>query len=152
MIEHISKRFSPLKNENRWLGFGRMSWNEENNLKWTSKYRTAEYCERELTFSSTEIWAPHWNECFRANQRPNMFVSIYHLNFEDIRHGLLIAIPLRLVKEREDFISSRISAIQQFVDGSAVSLVDRHWTPGGQFPNHMDDMTPHELMRVIQRD
>lgn len=144
------RTFQSFENENRWLGFGRMSWSEENNVKWTSKYRKEEYGERELTFFSTEVWAPDWNECLHANRRPNIFVNIYHLNFEDLRHGLLIAIPLRIVKKHEDFISARISAIQQVVDGSAVSLIDRYWTPGRQFPNHMDDMNPHELMKIIQ--
>lgn len=97
-----------------------MSWSEENNVKWTSKYRKEEYSERELTFFSTEVSAPDWNECLHANRRPNMFVNIYHLNFEDLRHKLLIAIPLRLVKKHEDFISAMILAVQQVVDGSAV--------------------------------
>lgn len=146
------RTFQSFENENRWLGFGRMSWNEENNIKWTSKYRREEYNERELTFFSTEIWAPDWNECSHRNQWPNIFVNVYHFNFQDLKHGLLIAIPLRVVKKHEDFISARISAIQKVVDGSMVSSVDRYWTPGRKFPNHMHDMGPHELMKIISRN
>ena len=40
--------------EDKWLGFGRMTWDEKNNEKWTTKYRTIENKSR-LQFYGTEI-------------------------------------------------------------------------------------------------
>jgi hypothetical protein len=51
--------------ENKWLGFGRMIWSEENNKKWTTKFRTPEN-ESRLKFFDTEVWSPDWHEVERS--------------------------------------------------------------------------------------
>ena len=77
--------------ENKWLGFGRMTWDEENNVKWTTKYRTADN-ESRLQFFGTEIWAPDWNEFVKSGVPPDIFVKLYNIpNSQTTRQGLIIA-------------------------------------------------------------
>ena len=47
------RSFQSYEFENRWLGFGRMKWNEENNIKWTTKYRNAKTGGKIPEFSHT---------------------------------------------------------------------------------------------------
>ena len=55
------RTFQSFEFEHKWLGFGRMSWTEKNNEKWASKYRTAEYEDKNIEFFGTEVWSPDWN-------------------------------------------------------------------------------------------
>ena len=61
--------------ENRWLGFGRMKWGPDSNIKWTTKYRTEEN-RHKLQFYSTEVWAPDWNACIKDSTTPDIYVQI----------------------------------------------------------------------------
>lgn len=45
------RTFQSFEFDNRWLGFGRMKWNLENNKKWTQKYKTKEYTTLALVFN-----------------------------------------------------------------------------------------------------
>jgi len=39
------RSFQAHETEHRWLGFGRMRWNEKNNILWTTKYQDPVKCE-----------------------------------------------------------------------------------------------------------
>jgi hypothetical protein len=143
------RTFQNFETENRWLSFGRMNWNEENNQKWTSKYQTKKYSNRNLLFKNTEIWSPDWNFCQKTNQTPDIFIKVYCTNFLDLREGIIIAIPKRIVKENDMLISSSIQLIQKLIVSSTLSSVDRYWTPSKNFPNHLNDINPHEVMNIL---
>lgn len=143
------RTFQSFESENRWLGFGRMSWNEESNKKWTSKYRSKEYVKPNLLFYNTEIWSPDWNYCLKANRTPDIFINVYCTDFASLKEGLLIAIPKPIAKKNEALISSSILSIQKLIAGSTLSSVDRYWTQSKNFPNHLHHINPHELMDIV---
>jgi hypothetical protein len=56
------RTFQSREYENKWLGFGRMKWNEANNIKWTTKYRNVDDITlQKIFFFNTQVWAPDWN-------------------------------------------------------------------------------------------
>src|SRR2546422_1044323 len=62
-------------NESHWLGFGRMIWSRKNNEKWTQKYRSPQFADRQLNcglryfcvhfslFLRLHIIRPNPNQC-----------------------------------------------------------------------------------------
>lgn len=102
------KTSQSLEFENKWLGFGRMTWSEESNRRWTTKYRTPEN-ESRLQFYDTEIWAPDWNEVGRTNVPPDIYIKLYNIaRFKSIKEGLIIAMPRRLAIKQKAIIESEL--------------------------------------------
>lgn len=46
------RTFQSFEFDPKWLGFGRMKWNLENNKKWTQKYKLEEFSNGNLQFSA----------------------------------------------------------------------------------------------------
>ena len=137
--------------ENKWLGFGRMIWDEENNLKWTTKYRTADN-ESRLRFYGTEIWAPDWNEFAKSGVPPDIFVKLYNIpNSQIARQGLIIAIPRRLSLREAEIIETELSRLTTMIPNSTLTMTTRLWHPWIKFDNNIEDMNPHELEKVIKQ-
>jgi hypothetical protein len=148
---HI-RTFQSFEFENKWLGFGRMKWNEEKNRKWTSKYRTDEFKERRLQFFGTEIWTPDWNHCYNTGETPELFINIYnHSNSDKNQEGIIIAIPKRTVLKDEKLANSIIEKIQGLVPDSTLSIIERYWTQSKGFPNRIEDMNLQELENIIKK-
>jgi hypothetical protein len=144
------RTFQSFEFENKWLGFGRMKWNEENNRKWTTKYRNEEYAAKKLTFYGTEIWAPDWNQCSDKGIFPDLFIHLYHHpTVEKIREGLVIAIPKKIAQKNQSQIETTIQNFIRQIPDSTLSVVERSWTPGGKFPNRIEDMNPQELEKIV---
>ena len=144
------RTFQSFEYENKWLGFGRMKWNEANNRKWTSKYRSDEFKEKKLQFFGTEIWAPDWNKCYKTGETPELFVNVYNHPYADKhQEGIVIAMPKRAVIKHEELINSIIESIHEALSDSTLSIIERFWTPGKGFPNRIEDMTPHELAKIM---
>lgn len=144
------RTFQSFEFENKWLGFGRMKWNEENNKKWTSKYRTDEFNDKRLQFFGTEIWAPDWNHCYNKGETPELFINVYnHSNSVKHREGLMIAMPKRIVMKNDKLVNSIIESILEAVPGSTLSKTERKWTPGRGFQNRIEDMNPYEFEKII---
>ena len=136
--------------DNKWLGFGRMKWNEENNLKWTTKYRSEAYNDKELQFLGTEIWAPDWNQCSKTGKTPEVFIQIYHYpNLKKIREGIVIAMPQSIVKKNESSIKSNIEKIMERIPNSTLSEVKRYWSAGRKFVNKIEDINNWELEKIV---
>ncbi|MBT1686837.1 hypothetical protein [Dawidia soli] len=134
--------------ENRWLGFGRMKWSEENNRKWTTKYRDNPIPGKKLLFYDTEIWAPDWNEC--VSTHPDIFIRLFHYGEIDLlREGITIALPRRIVKKNTSVIASALAGLQRNIPGASISTVTRFWTPWFTFKNHIQDMNTWELNKII---
>ncbi|MFD1145486.1 hypothetical protein ACFQ4C_30450 [Larkinella insperata] len=135
---------------NSWLAFGRMRWNEENNTKWTSKYRTQEYSHEKLEFMGTKIWAPDCNHCYKKGQTPELYIHTYsYSHSENPLEGLLIAMPKQLAKQNKAFITSKLVAIQKRILNSSIYYLERYWTPSNGFLNRIEDMNYHELTSLI---
>jgi hypothetical protein len=135
--------------ENKWLGFGRMTWDEENNKKWTTKFRTAEN-ESRLQFVDTEIWAPDWNEVERSSVPPDIYIKLYNMTFNSIREGLIIAIPRRLAIRHNEIIKSELTRLTNLIPNSTLTMTTRLWQPWFRFDNHIEDMNPHELEWIVK--
>lgn len=138
------------ESENKWLGFGRMTWNEENNIQWTTKYRTSDN-ESQLKFLGTEIWAPDWNEFIKSGVPPDTFVKLYNIpNSQTTRQGLIIAIARRLSLHQKDMIETELMRMLKLIPDSTLTMTTRLWHPWFRFDNNIEDMNPHELERIIK--
>jgi hypothetical protein len=144
------RTFQSFVHENKWLGFGRMKWNEDNNWKWTNKYRSKEYSNRMLSFYGTEIWAPDWNQCCKVRITPKIFIQVYHYpNIEKIREGIVLALPKKIAEKNEIVIESGLKEILKLIPNSTLSVKDRYWTPSRNFPNRIEDINNLELEKII---
>jgi hypothetical protein len=134
--------------ENKWLGFGRMTWDEENNFKWTTKYRTTDN-ESRLQFFWTEIWAPDWNEFIKSGVPPDIFVKLYNIqNSQTTRQGLIIAIPRRLSLRQKEIIETELTRLTKLIPDSTLTMTTRLWHPWFKFDNNIEDMNSHELEKI----
>jgi hypothetical protein len=135
--------------ENKWLGFGRMSWDEETNEKWTTKYRTIEN-ESRLQFYGTEIWAPDWNQFDKSGMPPDIFVKLYNNpTSTTIKEGLIIAIPRRVSLKQKEIIEMELSRLTDLIPNSTLTMTTRLWYPWLKFVNNIEDMNPQELEKTI---
>jgi len=133
-----------------WLGFGRMQWSRKNNIKWTSKYRNNEIEQKGLLFFDMEVWAPDWNQCVDRAVYPDIYIKLYHhKQVDEIKEGILIAIPKKIAKKNHQMIESNVREIQQKIPKSTLSIEDRLWLPDKKFPNRIEDMNPRELAQII---
>jgi len=110
----------------RWLGFGRMKWNEANNIKWTTKYRSGEAGDEIPYFSHTEIWAPDWNRVSDENMPPDIFVQLYNNpTIENIREGFIIAKPRSLYRKNDVLVNLELMKLKNEIPDSTISSVTR---------------------------
>ena len=146
------RTFQSYEFQNKWLGFGRMKWNEENNKKWTTKYRTNENKSEKLKFFSTEIWSPDWNSCCKTGRSPDIYINLFHNeNLNELNEGLLIAMPKKIVNKNRVLAEDCIRELNRKIRNSSVSLEERYWTPSKEYPNRIEDMNPQELGKLIKK-
>ena len=139
------RTFQSFEFDYKFLGFGRMKWNLENNKKWTQKYKTKEYCNKKLDFFDTEIWSPDWNHFDKTGDLPKFFSKIYN---ENGNQGIFIALPMRMYKNNPDFINKSIQSINELIPHSEVKKFERYWTPSSGFHNNIQDITYQESTNV----
>jgi hypothetical protein len=127
-----------------------MTWDEENNQKWTTKYRTTEN-ESRLQFFGTEIWAPDWNKFNDSGMPPDIFIKLYNNpTSQKAKEGLIIAIPRQLSLKHKDIIESELQRLIKLIHGSKLTMTTRRWQPWFRFVNNIDDMNPQELEKIIE--
>jgi len=145
------RTFQSYKYENRWLGFGRMKWNEENNIKWTTKYRNGNIENKLPDFSHTEIWAPDWNRVCDESMPPDVFVQLYYFpTLENIREGLVIAIPKSLYKRNIILVDSALTNLMNDISGSTISTSTRSWWSGWKTSNEIGDIGNQEIEKIVK--
>lgn len=142
------KTSQSFKFENKWLGFGRMPWSEESNIKWTTKYRTLEN-ESRLQFYDTEIWAPDWNVMDGRNLPPDIYIRLYNIGFKSVMEGLIIAIPRRIAVKQKELVDSELEQLTKLIPNSSLTMITRLWYPWMKFDNEIRDMNPQELEIII---
>jgi len=138
---HI-RTFQSFTFENKWLGFGRMKWNLGNNKKWTSKYKTKEFANKNLIFLGTEVWSPHWDKVTSTVYPPNFFLKIYN---ESTNKGIIIAIPIRMYKRNSEFIEQSVGKIKTLIPAEESTVFKRYWTSFSIFQNDLQDITYQEI-------
>jgi len=137
----------------KWLRFGRMIWNRRNNEKWTQKYRAAEYADRNLRFSYTEIWAPDWNVVYRERRAPDVYVKLKTSPAAEVRQTIIVAV-------REPIYSNSVQSIRESVDRLAQLLPAsrqfaglQRWAErvyeGGGYSNGLSDRSPIRVMQQL---
>lgn len=140
-----------IEHNNAWLGFGRMSWDKENNEKWTRQHRENESKGHAIRFFNTEIWAPDWNQVDRTGISPDIYVRLYNEPDSQItREGLIIAIKKAIVQKSTAAIEPVVIDISKTVPESTLISIDRSWGPGSGFVNHIQDMNNWELKKVLE--
>lgn len=145
------RSFQSYEYENQWLGFGRMKWNEENNIKWTTKYRNSNGQNKTLAFYHTEIWAPDWNRVCDGGIPPDIFIKLYHFpTIKKIREGLVIAIPKALYNKNKVLVENELIRLVNEITYSTISTLTRYWWPGWKFRNQIDDINNWEIERIVE--
>lgn len=137
--------------ENKWLGFGRMKWNEENNIRWTTKYRR-DVSKTLPKFFKTEIWAPNWNKVCDTGMPPDIFISLYNYSgIDSVKEGVVVALPESSYKKNFLIIKDIISQLQLCIPNSKVSQAKRDWWGRTALRNNIEDMNPQELKKIINQ-
>jgi len=148
--EAFIRTFQGYKHENKWLGFGRMKWNKENNRKWTTKYRGIDSTQKELSFYYTEVWAPDWNQVCDTGIPPDVFVRLYNYpQVLDIREGLIIALPLWLYKKNKQVVDNLLSKIASQISESKIYETKRDWWGRTASRNNVEDINPQEIKKIV---
>lgn len=139
------RTFQSFEFDTKWLGFGRMKWNLENNKKWTQKYKTKEFSNKDLQFFSTEIWSPDWNHFEKTADLPKFLSKVYN---ENGNQGIFIALELRTYKNNPNFIDKSIQNIKKLIPQSESAVFERYWTPSAGFYNNIQDITYQESINI----
>ena len=139
------RTFQSFDFDNKWLVFGRMKWNLENNKKWTQKYKAKEYLNKNLQFFDTEIWSPDWNHFDKTGDLPKFFSKVYN---ENGNQGIFIALELRMYNNNPDFIEKSIQNIKELIPYSEVKNFKRYWTASSGFHNNIQDITYQESINI----
>lgn len=144
------RSFQSFKSKNKWLGFGRMQWNEKNNIIWTTKYRKNISLEDQPDFFATEIWAPDWNQVCQTGMPPNIFIKLYNYsNTEGVREGLIIALPQRLYKANREIVDDVITKLNLNIPNSKVYETKRGWWGRVAVRNNVEDMNVQEIQEIV---
>ena len=143
------RSFQAYKQENRWLGFGRMKWNQANNIKWTTKYRNATGSEN-LLFLGTEIWSPDWNQVCDDDYPPSLFIKLYSFpQLKKIKEGLVIAIPVSTYNKNKSVIETQLENLVCVIPNSSIATKTRIWWPGWKIRNSIGDINNWEIEQIV---
>lgn len=146
------RSFQSLEGESRFLGFGRMSWTQGNNEKWTKKYRVTQFVNAKVTFHKTQIWAPDWNIHSKTGVPPDIFIELYNYeNDHNIKEGFVVAIQDSVYRKYADSTDTAIGEICKAIPESTLSLALRSWHPGGGFPNQIQDINIQEISKIVNK-
>ena len=140
-----------LDHQSNWLGFGRMIWNQENNEKWTKKYREDQYADAQVTFHNTQIWAPDWNKHNETSIPPDNFVHLYNIPNDDIlKEGIVISMAQRTYTNNRSVVEPALDKLLNIIPNSTLAKTSRSWGPSKGFPNQIQDINNWELKRVLE--
>lgn len=144
------RTFQAYPSENKWLGFGRMKWSKENNIKWSTKHLGNKPAQDRPDFFKTEIWAPDWNVVCDTDLPPDVYVSLYHYpDIHMLREGILIALPRSLYLKKQVLVDEILTQLVALIPGAKLSLAKRDWWGRTAKRNNMEDINPQELEKII---
>ncbi|MES2381174.1 MAG: hypothetical protein V4538_09040 [Bacteroidota bacterium] len=150
--EAFIRSFQSYEQENSWLGFGRMPWNEDNNIKWTTKYRNIASEDKILNFFSTEVWAPDWNKVSKENIPPDIFIKLYNYsNAQTVKEGFVIAMPKAMYKKNKTLVDVEITKLVNHIPNASLNTLTRLWQPVWKFSNRIENINFHEIQEIIKQ-
>lgn len=127
-----------------------MKWNEENNVKWTTKYRTNNPEENKLVFFNTQIWAPDWNQVCDTGMPPDIFICLYNYpTIPEIKEGLTIALPKSIYKNNKLLVDEKLTKLVTTIPGARLYEIKRDWWGRTASRNNIEDMSPQELKKIV---
>ncbi|WP_163410502.1 hypothetical protein [Flavobacterium ajazii] len=134
------RTFQSFEHENKWLGFGRMKWNLENNIKWTEKHKT----QKQLNFYNTEIWCPDWNHYEKTGTYPDVYINAFQFPDET---GLLFAIKKTFYNKNKEVIDTILSNVGSKIPNSSLKSTERFWKKS--YKNDISDLNHHDLKELF---
>lgn len=111
-----------------WLPFGKMHWNRENNIKWTSKFKKGWRKRKSLEFFNTEVLSPDYYSCEKSKTFPKVYLRIDEgLNEywkQPYNASILIAIKQRSVDKNWSLLVEELFKIK-----TSIALVEgeKYW-------------------------
>ena len=136
------RTFQSYEHENKWLGFGRMKWNLENNIKWTEKYKT----QKQLDFYNTEIWCPDWNHYEKTGNYPDIFINAFQFPDET---GLLFAVKKTFYIKNKEAIVTILSNVNSKIPNSKLKSTERFWKK--KYKNDISDLNQQDLKGLFSK-
>lgn len=146
------RTFQSYEFENRWLGFGRMKWSQENNIKWTTKYWNGNAEDKIILFFNTEIWAPDWNWVCDNDMPPDLFIRLYNYpTLKNIKEGLIVAMPKSLYNKNKVLVDDELRKLVNQIPDSTISTSTQSWWPGWRTWNEIGDINNQEIEKIVKR-
>ena len=100
----------------KWLPFGRLSWNEASNRKWTSEYLEA---PEPVEFEATEIWSPSRSTWADEGRNPELYAKI-DKSAPGETQGFILALRRDVLKSAP----GSAEAADRVIDAVAAALPD----------------------------
>ena len=104
--------------ESKWLPFGRLSWSEASNRKWTSEYLEA---PEPVEFEATEVWSPSRSTWAEEGKNPELYAKI-DKSTPGQTQGFILALRRDVLKSAP----GSAEAADRVIDAVADALPDGH--------------------------
>ena len=143
------RSFQHRPGESKWLPFGRLSWSESSNRKWTSEYLEA---PEPVEFQATEIWSPSRSTWAEEGKNPELYAKIER-NTSWETQGFILALRRDVVKSAPGIAEAAgrvIDAVAAALPDARRVVFDRGWNEKRLFAviaqNPLDYTDSREVM------
>jgi hypothetical protein len=112
--------------ESKWLPFGRLSWSEDSNRKWTSDYLEK---PEPVEFEATEIWSPSRSTWAEEGKNPELYAKVDN-NTAWETQGFILALRRDVLKSTPGIAEAAgqvIAAVAAALPDARVVVFDRAW-------------------------
>jgi hypothetical protein len=112
--------------ESKWLPFGRLSWSEDSNRKWTSDYLEK---PEPVEFEATEIWSPSRSTWAEEGKNPELYAKVDN-NTAWETQGFILALRRDVLKSTPGIAEAAgqvIDAVAAALPDARVVVFDRAW-------------------------
>ena len=108
-------------NDDNWLAFGRLPWNEKSNRTWTAKYLTDPALAGQVHFMATEIWAPSRTNSFDSRRGPQLFAL---LDYSEIgsSQGFVLALRKDVLSRVDEAADATLLAVRELPKSASCGL------------------------------
>jgi hypothetical protein len=120
------RSFQHRPGESKWLPFGRLSWNEASNRKWTREYLEA---PDPVEFKATEIWSPSRSTWAEEVKNPELYAKI-DKNASRETQGFILALRRDVLKSAPGSAGAAdriIEAVAAGLPDARCVVFDRAW-------------------------
>jgi hypothetical protein len=120
------RSFQHRPGESKWLPFGRLSWSEASNRKWTSDYLEK---PEPVEFQATEIWSPGRSTWAEEGKNPELYAKVDR-NTSWETQGFILALRRDVLKSAPGTAEAAgrvIDAVTDALPGVRGVVFDRAW-------------------------